>query len=90
MSGWYRVSDRRDVLAMPRDLDRSATELGELLQVLERERAMVLANAPAYDEHYVADLDDEQREVRKAYTVAAVTDIARFRSILRHAPGVAG
>jgi hypothetical protein len=83
MSGWDRVSDITDVLAMPRDLDRSAAELGELLRVLERERAMVLVDSSAYDSHYVADLDDEQREVQKAYTVAAVIEIARFRSSLR-------
>jgi hypothetical protein len=83
MSGWDRVSDRTDVLPVSRDLDRSLAELGELMRVLDRERAMVAANSSAYDAHYVADLDDEQREVRKAYTIAAVIEIARFRSSLR-------
>jgi hypothetical protein len=65
------------------DRARSAVECGEHVRLLERERAIVLANPIAYNGDYVDDLDDELREARRMYTIAAVVEIARFRASVR-------
>jgi hypothetical protein len=66
-----------------RDRKRSVNEVGEHVRLLERERAMVLANPAVYGRDYVDDLNDELREARRRYMVVAVVEIARFRSSLR-------
>jgi hypothetical protein len=60
----------------------SAVEVQIRLSELLLERALASIEGFATGSAYMTDLDDEIAATRSAYTVAAITDIARLRAEL--------
>ena len=57
----------------------SSSELAAHLQLLKIERWLVRAAPFRFDDHYLADLEDELRSTTIAYTTAKVLELARER-----------
>lgn len=60
----------------------SAIEMQGHLQQLQAERALALIEGLEDSAAYMADLDGEIAAIRRAYVVAAVTEIATLRAEL--------
>jgi hypothetical protein len=67
---------------MSRNVSLTLTDLQAQLRALELERALALASPLAADAAYMQDLIDELACMRRAYTCAAVSAIARLRESL--------
>ena len=61
---------------------QKAADVKSHLDLLFQERALALAAGLGNDAAYMTDLDDEIATCRAAYTGAAVTEIAIFRSLV--------
>jgi hypothetical protein len=63
-------------------ITQSAVDIRQHLEVLEAERAAVLATALRDDAAYMADLREEIHATRHAYVGSAVMEIASWRAQL--------
>ncbi len=61
-------------------LPASAADLKVRLEALQTERAAAVLNGLGANNLYMADLDDDVRATRAAFTGAAVTEIAILRA----------
>jgi hypothetical protein len=64
------------------ELAMTAWELRDHVARLEAERALALSTGVAEIDAYLADLEQELRVCREAYTLEAVTEIASLRGEL--------